>query len=80
MRCEGKVGIPLQSKQGNWSSSRYEKLLELWWETRDSFRVVTGILGKLLSCIKGVEPSFDFREGTRYCSRGTAVDKGLISR
>ena len=35
-------------------------LLDLWWDTRGSPRLVKGISENLLHCIKGVKPPLDF--------------------
>ena len=64
LRCQGKVGIPLWSKQGIWGSSGDEV------RNMGSSRVVAGnsgflssgdwYLGEPVSCIKGVKPPFEF--------------------
>ena len=68
MTCDGNVGIPFPTKQGN-RPSRVEEgengaLLELCRETRCSSPVGTGISGIFLSCIKGVQYPFVFQEAT----------------
>ena len=40
----------------------------------------TGMLGNILSCIKGIKYRFDFQEGTCDFSRDAAEGKGLILR
>ena len=54
--------------------------IEAYSETRCSSLVGLGMLGKFLSCIKGVKYPFMFQEGMWYFSRDTALEKGLISR
>ena len=59
------------------------------WGTQGSSRVLAGnsafswvamgILGKLLSSIKGIKPPFEFWEGTLDFSQGTAGENDLIS-
>ena len=76
LRCEGKVGIPLELKQGS------RPLFEMKWETRGSSLAVQGNSAFLLSCDgyfseplkleKGVKHPFEFPEGTWFCSRGIA--------
>ena len=79
LRCDGKVGIPFQTNQGNRPSCRDQE------GRRGSDSVVpgnlvflsseTGMSGNFLSFIKGVK----FQEGTWYFSRDAAVGKGLFS-
>ena len=66
MRCNGNIGIPFPTKQGNPPSSRFEEgehaaLVELRREPRGSSHVGTGISGNLLSCRKGVRYPFMFQ-------------------
>ena len=68
LRCNGKVGIPFQTKQGNRPSCRDQE------GKRGSDYVVPGNLvflssetrmaGKFLDYIKCVKYRFDFQEGT----------------
>ena len=68
LRCDGKVGIPFQTKQVNRPSCRDKE------GRRGSNEVVpgnlvflsseTGMSGKFLSCIKGVKYHFKYQEGT----------------
>ena len=84
LRCEGKVRIPFQTKQGNRPSSLEKK------GKRASDSVVpgnsvflsieTGMSGNFFGCIKGVKCRFKSQEGTWDFSRDAAVGKGLISR
>ena len=65
MRCNGNIGIPFPTKQGNPPSSRFEEgehaaLVELRREPRGS-RVGTGISGNMLSCRQGVRYPFMFQ-------------------
>ena len=83
LRCDGNIGIPLQTKQGIGPSSRDEEgkpglLLSCGGKLCVPLEG-TGILGTFLSCIKGVKYPFMFQEGTWGFSRDTALEKGLIS-
>lgn len=72
LRCEGKVSIPLELKQGS------RPLFEIKWETRGCSLAVQGNSAFLLSCDgyfseplkleKGVKHPFEFPEGTWFCS------------
>ena len=63
--------------------------LKMSWETRGCSQLVAGNSGFLSSCDrylvdplelhKGNQAYFEFQEGTRDCSRGTAGKEGLIS-
>ena len=84
-RCNGNVGNPFLTKQGNRPSSRVEEgeqaaHLELWCEPQCSSQVGTGISGNVLSCRKGVKYSFMFQKGTWDSSRNAALEQGLILR
>ena len=80
----GEVGILLELKKGMGPH------VHMRWDTQGSFRVVAGNsaftsscdgdLWAPLSCMKGIKPPVEFWEGTWDCSRGTAGEKGLISR
>ena len=84
LRCDGKVGISFQTKQGNQPLCRDQE------GRRESEYVVpgntvfllseTGMSGNFLSCIKGVKYLFEFQEGMWDFSQDAAVGKGLISR
>ena len=84
LRCDGKVGIPFQTKQGNHPSCQYQE------GRRGSDYVVkgnsvflsseTGMSGNVFSCIKDVKYRFEFQEGTWHFSREAAVGKCLISQ
>ena len=84
LRCDGKVGIPFQTKKGNRPSGRDQE------GRRGSDQVVpgnlvflsseTGMSGNFLSCIKGVKYRFEFQEGTWDFSQDAAEGKGLILR
>ena len=67
LRCDGNVGIPFHTKQGNRPSFEMkrgkEAQIEVCWETRCSSQVGTDMSGNYLSCIKGVEYHFEFQEG-----------------
>ena len=83
LRCDGNIGIPLQTKQGIGPSSRDEEgkpglLLSCGGKLCVPLEG-TGILGTFLSCIKGVKYPFMFQEGTWGFSLDTALEKGLIS-
>ena len=54
-------------------------LLELWWETRCSSRVETGMSGNFLSCLNGVKYPFEAQEGRWDFSQDAAAERGLIS-
>ena len=53
-------------------------LLELWWETRCSSRVETGMSGNFLSCLKGVKYPFKAQDGRWDFSRDDAAESALI--
>ena len=42
--------------------------------------MATGISGIPFSCIKGVNPPFEFPEVSQYCFRAAAGEKGVILR
>ena len=42
--------------------------------------MATGISGIPFSCIKGVNPPFEFPEVSQYCCRAAAGEKGVILR
>ena len=77
LRCDGKVGIPFQKKQGNRPSCRDQE------GRRGSDYVVpgnsmflssdTGMLGNFVSCIKDIRYHFEFQEVTRDFSQDAAV-------
>ena len=83
LTCDGNVGIPFLTKQGNQPSQVEEggngALLELCRETWCSAPVGTGISGIFLICIKGVPYPLAFQQATWDSSRDTALEKGLIS-
>ena len=84
LRCDEKVGIPFQTKQGNRPSCRDQEgrrgsdyillgnSVFLWSET--------GMTGNFLSCIKGVKYRLEFQEGTCDFSQDAEVGKGLSSK
>ena len=83
MRWEGKVWIPLESKQGNQPSSRDEVMIMVFFlHCGGKLGVLLELQrvswGSLLSCIKGVKPPFEFREGTQNWSLGYAAEMDLI--
>ena len=53
-------------------------LLEFWQETLCFSGVAKVIWGNVLSCRKGVKPSFKLQVGTQDCSCVTAEESGLI--
>ena len=68
LMCDGNIGIPFPTKQGNRPSSQVEEaehtaLLELWHEPQCPSQVGMDILGKLLNFRNGVKYSFVFQEG-----------------
>ena len=80
---EGKVGIPLKLKQGNQPSSRDEVMIMVFFlHCGGKLGVLLELQrvswGSLLSCIKGVKPPFEFREGTQNWSLGYAAEMDLI--
>ena len=83
LRCEGIIGIPLQTKQGVGPSPRDEEGKPgLFLSCGGKLGVPvawTGMLGTFRSCIRGVKYAFTFQEGTWFFSRETALEKGLIS-
>ena len=84
LRYDRNFRILFPTKQGNRPSSPVEEgenvgLLKLWHKTWCSSPVGMGILVDFLSCIKGVNCTFAFQEGTWYSSLDTALEKGLIS-
>ena len=82
-RCPGKVGIPLESRQGNRPLSPDEV------GNTGPFSSSGRKLGLLssddvnllehLEVHKGSQASFEDQDRTRDCSRGVAGEKGLIS-
>ena len=66
--CDRKVGIPIQTKQGNRPSCLFQE------GRRGSDEVVpgtsvflssdTGMSGNFVGCIKGIKYRFEFQEGT----------------
>ena len=80
----GELRIALESQQANLASSRVERgnlvvFLEFWQKALYSSGVAEAIWGNLLSCEKGVKPSFELRVGPWDCFRVTAEELGLIS-
>ena len=53
--------------------------LEFWQKALYSSGVAKAIWGNLLSCEKGVKPSFELRVGPWDCFRVNAEELGLIS-
>ena len=84
LRCDGKVRIPFQIKQGNRPSCQDQEGRRGSNETVPGNSVFllseTVMSGNFLSCIKGVKYRFEFQEATWDFSRDAALGKGLISR
>ena len=84
LRCAGKVGNPLQTKQGNRPTARDQK------GRRGSDEVVPGtsvfpssathMSGNFWDSIKGSKYHFALQDGTWDFSRDAGVGKGLILR
>ena len=84
LRCEVKVRILLESKQGNWPSSR-----DKGGGNMGILSSCAGILGFLLSygrylgepleLHKGSQASFRISRGNSDCSQVTSGEKGVIS-
>ena len=86
MQClwwEWNIGIPLQSKNENWPSSRddlgYTELPRVVAVTSGFFSTCDGVPADSLEYNKGSQASFLVGCGARICSGNNAGESGLIA-